>query len=181
MKQITPLFLAGYFDCDGSFQLQIGSRLSSSGKVNIRVNPRATIAFMDGEKQRDVLYAIQSTLQSGAIYFSNKGTEKAKISWMTTNVEDCLKVAEYVLPYLWQKERQARGFIKVCEIIRAGKLRRRGINLYGGEKIYSKEQLIEMITIATTLNAGIQNIKYRESQSRNTQYYLDMIEKIYTT
>lgn len=180
MKQINPYFLAGYFDCDGSFQLQINVRKSSSGKENIRINPRAVIAFKDGKERREVLEDIRVYVGGGQIYISNEGKVNAKVSWMTTNVEDCLKVAKIVVDLLYQKGRQARGFIEVCNMIKGGKNRRSGINMYGGQKIYSKEEMIKMVKIAITLNEGMQMNRWRESQSRDIDHYLQKIEEIYS-
>jgi len=179
MKNITPFYLAGVIDGEGTFTLQINLRKSSSGKENIRINPRVGIGLRYKEKEYKLLEAIKEKLKVGTIYLSNKGKETAKCMYMTTNVEDCITIAEYVLPYLYLKEKQAIRFIKICKMIKAGKLRRKGINMYGGEKIYSKEEMIEMITVATTLNEGTQMTRFRESTGRNTQYYLNIIEKLY--
>lgn len=178
MKEINPYFLAGCLDCDGSFQLQISVRKSTSGKKNIRINPRVVIAFKDGEKQRAVLEAITKEV-GGKIYISNKDKGNAKVSWMTTNVDDCISVTEYVLPHLWQKDRTAERFLGVCEIIRDGKARRKGVNMYGGEKIYNKEQMIRMATVATSLNDSMQTARFRNTLGRDLGYYLKIIEEIY--
>jgi hypothetical protein len=178
-EKINPSFLAGYIDCDGGFQLQVNIRKSTSGRKNIRLNPRISISFKDGKKQREVLEAIRDVV-GGSIYFSNEGKENAKVNWMTTNVEDCIRVARYVLPCLCQKEEIAKRFIWACEVISNGKTRRKGTNMYGGEKIYSKEEMIEMVKIATSLNETMQVVRFRESTGRNFNFYLKEIDQIYS-
>lgn len=179
LKHITPSYLAGLIDGDGSFQLQINTRETNRGVKNIRINPRVVVAFKYRDKEALVVNQIALDY-GGRMYITNKGKDNAKVSWMTTNIEDCIKITEEVIDELMIKDEIAGRFLSACYKLRDFKKKRKGVNFWKGERVYSKSELIELVTISTSLNFGMQETRWRNSLGRNLDYYLKYIDDVYS-
>ena len=175
--KLSILYIAGLIDGDGSFQLQIKFR----DKVGrFQINPRVQIGFKHLKKQERLLRKVQKFFDAGKTYISNKGKENAIIRWMTTNVDDTIKVCELVIPYLEIKGEQAKKLSWVCKLMKSKKGKRycKGITTTSFD-IYSKIEMLKIAKIATTMNAGMQTNRFRKAKGRDTQYYINQLNQIY--
>lgn len=175
----SPEYIAGIIDGEGSLMLQLSEKQHKDGTVGLHFNPRVSICFKHKEREEKLLYDIQKTINGGRIYISNIGTDKAIVSFYTTRIFDTLKLCELVKPYLCLKEKQADMLIEACKLIQE---RHRGYGMTSGVKgirTFSKEDYQKLVTIATTMNAGLQSTRWRETKGRNTEYYLKLVDKMY--
>ncbi len=178
--KISPYYLAGLIDGDGSFQLQINVRKSKNSEIrSIRLNPRVAIGFRHGQEEEKVLRDILRDCGFGKVYLINKGAENAKVVFMTTNIKDCISATEFVIDHLRIKRDKAEKFLEMCLKIKEGMKRRYSGRFWEGEKIYTKGEMIEMVTVAVTLNRGRQGRRFRNTLGRDLNYYLKAIDEIY--
>ena len=79
------------------------------------------------------------------------------------------------------KREQCSRLLEVAELVKSKKPLRyiKGFKTTSFD-IYTKEEMLKIVTIATTMNAGKQVEKYRNSTGRDTKYYIDEINKIYS-
>ena len=176
MKLSIP-YIAGLIDGDGSFQLQIKFR-DKEGRFQI--NPRVQIGFKHLPKEEKLLYQVQKYFNAGKIYISNRGKENAIIRFWTTNLDDTIKVCKLVIPFLELKKEQAKKLLSVCELMKSKRKKRycKGFTTTSFD-IYSKAEMIRIAKIATTMNAGMQTNRFRKARGRDTQYYINQLNKIY--
>ena len=175
MKLSIP-YISGLIDGDGSFQLQVAIRKNGSFIINSRV----MIGMKHLEKEERLLKEIQKFFNAGKIYISNKGKENAMIRWMTTNVDDTTKVCEIVKPYLRLKARQCQQLLWAGNLVKS-KTSKRYIKGYltKSKDIYSKAEMLKIVKITTTMNAGMQSNRFRKANGRDEQYYIKQLSKIY--
>jgi len=175
MKLLIP-YIAGLVDGDGCFQLQVAIRKNGSFVINSRV--MIGMKYFRGEEK--LLKEVQSFFNAGKIYISNKGKENAVIRWMTTNVDDTIKVCEIVKPHLRLKIKQSQQLLWACNLVKS-KASKRYIKGYltKSSDIYSKAEMLKIVKIATTMNVGMQTNRFRKSKGRDTQYYINQLNKIY--
>lgn len=178
MKLSIP-YIAGLIDGDGSFQLQIKFR--DRKNKTFQINPRVQIGFKYLLKEEKLLYQIQKYFNAGKIYISNKDDkEKAVIRFWTTNLADTIKVCEEIIPYLVLKKEQAKKLLSVCKLMRSKKSKRycKGLTTTSFD-IYSKDEMLKIVDIATTMNVGMQTNRFRKARGRDTQYYINQLRQIY--
>lgn len=176
--RISRHYLAGLIDGEGTFQLQVRFR-NINGRFQI--NPRLQIGFKNLPSEVNLVRDIQKFLSAGKIYTSNKGKEKSIIRFCTTNVDNTIRACKLLLPYLRLKRHQCMKLLEVAELIKSKKTSRyiKGYKTTSFD-IYTKEEMIKIVNIATTMNASRQVEKYRYSKGRNTRYYLGKINEIYS-
>ena len=177
MKLSIP-YIAGLIDGDGSFQLQVKFR--DRKKKTFQINPRVQIGFKHLQKEEKLLYQVQKYFNAGKIYVSNKGKENAIIRFWTTNLDDTIKVCELVIPFLHLKKEQAKKLLSVCNLMKSKRKKRycKGLATSSFD-IYSKTEILKIVKIATTMNAGMQTNRFRKAKGRDTQYYVNKIKQIY--
>ena len=175
---LSPEYIAGILDGEGSFSCQI--KYNNMNTLR-QISPRIMIGFKQSEKETSLINTIQKELGVGKIYISNDGKENGIVRWMTITPEDVISMCEKVLPYLQLKQDQCRSVLDIAKIIR-DRRDRRYINGYKTKlsDIYTKEELTMIIKSATTMNASRQVNKYRNTLGRNTDYYLEMLDRMYT-
>jgi hypothetical protein len=170
-------YVAGILDGEGSFQIQ----LNHNRKIvkNLAITPRIIIGFKKDKEESALLCEFQKQF-GGKIYISNDGTEKAMVRWMTTKLDETVNVAATVLPLLHLKKSQCEKLLIVARVMQGHQDRR---YIKGPTTslidIYSKDELQMIVKTATTMNAGRQNTKYRDTKGRNTDYYLELVDKMY--
>ena len=128
--------------------------------------------------ETEVLKGIQETLGGGRMYVSNEGTDKSIVSFFTTRIDETIKLCEMLIPHLIIKKTQAEKLLCVCNLMRlrldnSGKFRQKTT------EIYTKEDMQKIIITATTMNKGLQSTRWRETKGRNTDYYLELVDKMY--
>ncbi len=169
---MTAEYLAGLLDGEGTFQLQIQFRKTSG---RFQINARVQIGFKHLPEEEILIKKIQKHFQAGGIYFTS-----GIVRFSTTNVDDTIKVCKFVYPYLQLKKEQCKKLLWVAELVKSKKSLRyiKGFKTTSFD-IYSKEEMIKIVTISTTMNEGKQSGKYRNSRGRDTKYYIDKINEIY--
>lgn len=174
--EISTSYIAGLIDGDGSFQLQVAIRENGSFIINSRV----MIGMKHLEKEEKLLRQIHKFFNAGKIYISNKEKENAIIKFWTTNVDDTVKVCKMVEPFLQLKKRQCHQLLWACNLVQSKKDKRycKGY-LTKSKDIYSKAEMLKIVKIATTMNDGMQANRFRNSKGRDTQFYINEINKIY--
>ena len=165
-------YLAGIIDGEGTFQLQVRFRKIVG---RFQINPRVQFGFKNLPEEAQLVFDIQRFLKAGKIYQT-----AGIIRFTTTNVNDTIKVCKLLLPYLRIKKEQCRKLLSIAELIKSKKNRRyiKGFKTTSFD-IYTKNEMLKVVTIATTMNASKQTEKYRNTLSRDTKYYIEKIEEIY--
>lgn len=178
MDSVFLSYVAGLVDGEGSFNIQLSVR-DYKGIENLRFNPRMCIGMKADAEEVKLLDSIGKAFGLN-VYHSNVGTDHHIIRIMGTNVDVNISFTNLILPYLKLKKEKAIKFLRVCELIKRGRdARYKDMRNFSKEKVYTKEEMIEIIEIATTMNIGKQSTRFRDSQSRNKQYFLDYINKLY--
>lgn len=168
--EIFYSYLAGLMDSDGCFCIPIALR-KTGNKTNadyVSIRPMLRIGW--AEYTAGCLQRIRDRIGAGKIYVSNKGKNFAVIYWQTTNWGDTVDVSKKILPYILLKREQCKKMIYIGEKFIAANARNR--------KNKPKDLILEMAHISCTMNPEIrQTLRYRES--KNFDYWKDIIEKIY--
>jgi hypothetical protein len=176
---VTPEYVAGLVDGEGSFTLQIHETKWKDGRHGIGLNSRVQIGFSHRPKEEEVLKKVQKLLGGGKIYISNKGTDKAMIVLWTTNYDDTIKFCEMLIPHLIIKKRQAKMLLEAAKLIKK-RHESRDTFMTKGTQIYSKADYTKLIEISTTMNQTTQVQRWRNAKGRNKDFYLAMLDTMYT-
>lgn len=134
MNRDHVIYLAGLMDGEGTWSIQ-------QQKPPRRFNPRMTMSLKYGHEALELLVATFG----GSIY---SYPENFKRWSMGRNVDQTI-ATEALLPYLVIKQDIAQRFLYALSIWPS----RKGVNTYGGEKVWTDDLVAEMTEIAHTLNA----------------------------
>jgi hypothetical protein len=136
-------YLAGLFDGEGSFSIQVGLRHYKDGSPSGWVNPSMSVNLYYGDEVLDHFVAAFG----GQIYAYKKGGRRWHLG-----TRDAARVAAVALePHLEIKRDIARRFIQaldLCPTVGRGG----GANRRAGERVWSPQQVIDVAEIALTLN-----------------------------
>jgi hypothetical protein len=137
-------YIAGLFDGEGSFSIQVLFRRNKkTGVDSVMVNPRITITLLDTEKNNNALKRCVNKF-GGKLYPDKTGLTR----WSLGKKKNLLNVSNILIPYLSIKDDIGRKFVLTLEKFPS----RKGVASALGEKVWSKELLEEVATAAYTLN-----------------------------
>ena len=153
MSKESLIWLAGFIDGDGS--IHIGVRIqNANGNDYIAIRPVLNITqHIDCKWICDY---VQKELNIGSVYVANRNNASAKATWQTLRIDDMITVLELIQPYLKLKKRQANAVLPVLKAwsIEAKK-GRAGKNMYGGDRLRSQKIVLDIVKVATSLNANM--------------------------
>lgn len=144
------IYLAGLFDGEGSFSIQVDVRATKKGIKNVRFNPRLTLTLCYGAEE--ALSLLQSTF-GGQIYVYDKITPHT-YRWNLSRIEELKRATSSLIPHLIVKREIARRFLDTLE--KFPSFRRYHAS---HERTWTKELCIEVATIAYTLNPNGKTFK----------------------
>lgn len=152
-------YLAGLFDGEGSFSIQVGLRQRKSNPPSIWFNPCLSMTLYYG---REVLELLQERLGGKCyVYPRSNGTGGR---WCLGQKEKVLKVAKELQPHLEIKKDICGRFIQALELFPAGKRINNG-------RVWSPDVAVAVAEIALTLNPP------RSRKSNKTLEYLTVFKK----
>lgn len=154
-------YLAGLFDGEGTFSIQVDMRRSSSGKDSVRFNPRMSMTIKYG---KEVLLEYVEAF-GGTIY---EYPDQGEYRWNLGTRKELLVAANQLLPHLRIKKKIAGRFIEALEIFPEKRASHRL-----GERSWTEEMVNKVAYIALTLNPD------SARKSPKTIEYLKELEKIY--
>jgi len=154
-------YLAGLFDGEGTFSIQVDMRRSSSGKDSVRFNPRMSMTIKYG---KEVLLEYVEAF-GGTIY---EYPDQGEYRWNLGTRKELLVAANQLLPHLRIKQKIAKRFIEALEIFPEKRASHRL-----GERSWTEEMVNKVAYIALTLNPD------SARKSPKTIEYLKELEKIY--
>ncbi|MGH7204519.1 MAG: LAGLIDADG family homing endonuclease [Candidatus Levyibacteriota bacterium] len=161
MDEHELFYLAGLFDGEGSFSIQVQIR-EYKGRKNVRFNYRMTLSLKYGAKPiMDLL--IKNF--GGQIYEYN-GKEGNMFRWNQSSRGSILRTCEYLIPRLRIKKVIGEKFVQALKIIPESRASHRT-----GQRSWTKEMVREVATIALTLNPT------RKSNKDLT--YLSELDKVF--
>lgn len=160
MTTITDPYFAGLFDGEGTFSIQVAVRATEKGVESVRFNPRMTMTLKYGH---ECLYELRRRF-GGQVYEYADGHAR----WNLSKRESLIYAASALRPYLVIKGQICDGFLNALD--RFPKTRA-GVNLHGGERVWTTEDVLFVARTALSLNP------YRKSPK--TQAIVDELEAIY--
>jgi len=162
-------YLAGLFDGEGSFCLQVVIRDTlprkdgtKKGTKSVIITPRVVMKLYRGWEK---VFPQFQELFGGKIYETKKGKEW---QWSLQDKKSCLFVAQSLLPHLHIKKEIAERFIEAIEMFPERKAAKRN-----GERDWTPELTDKVAYIALTLNPD------SARKSPKTIEYLKELEAIY--
>ena len=160
MKSIE--YLAGLFDGEGSFSIQVGLRQYKDQTPNMWVNPSMSVNLYYGSEVLD--HFVEAF--GGQIYSYQKGGVAAGRRWHLGKRVEVRDAAAAIMPHLEIKRDIARRFIEALDLCPA-------IDPKSGHKgrprAWSPEQAIEVAEIALALNPS------RSRRCNKTQEYVNVM------
>ena len=163
MNEAIFYYLAGIFDGEGTFSIQVNIR-ARKGIKSVHLNPRMTMSLKDGGKE--VMELLVNTF--GGNYYDYKGREDGMMRWALNKRLEIIKATNLLLPHLIVKKKIAQRFLEALEMFPENRQAHRL-----GMRSWTKETVMKVANIAFTLNP------YRKS--KKTLDYLKELEKIYQT
>lgn len=154
-------YLAGLFDGEGTFSIQVDMRKASSGRDSVRFNPRMGMTIKYG---KEVLLEYIEAF-GGTIY---EYPEQGEYRWNLGTRQELLIAAKTLLPHLRIKKRIAERFIEALEIFPETRAKHRL-----GERSWTEEMVNKVAYIALTLNPE------SARKSPKSIEYLKELEQIY--
>jgi hypothetical protein len=137
METNTLAYLAGLFDGEGTFSIQVSIR-SHNGRDNILINPRMTMTLKYGP---EVLKELQSAF-GGQIYLYPDAQR-----WNLSKREPLIHAAATLIPYLRIKHEVAVRFIEALEAFPKTRMAHGS-----GNRSWTPEMVERVASIALTLN-----------------------------
>lgn len=162
------IYLAGLFDGEGSFSIQVDTRRTKPRKngvqtetVHIHCNPRMSMTIKYGKE------VLQELIEEfgGTVY---DYPEQGEHRWFLGKREEQLVAAKALLPYLRIKKHICERYIEALEMFPTDRKDR-----YNGERSWTPELTNKVAYIALTLNPG------SSRKSPKTIEYLEELKKIY--
>jgi LAGLIDADG endonuclease len=150
------VYLAGLFDGEGTFSIQINVRVSKKGKPSVHFNPRMTTTLSYGVEVLDELVQVFG----GEVYPYKDGSRR----WSLGKREDLIAAATKLLPYLRIKRQIAEQFIEALEIFPTVRVAHRK-----GERSWTLDMTLRVARIALALNPykkskkGVEYLKVLEA------------------
>jgi hypothetical protein len=148
-------YLAGLFDGEGTFSIQVDTRWSK--RENVRFNPRMSMSLLGGN---GVLQELIDEF-GGTIYSYDDGTRR----WNLGTKNELIKATKKLLPYLRIKKHIGNRFLKALELFptkRAGHRTKRSWN----NKITQKVAYIALTLNPSSSRKSPKNIQYLEDLKR---------------
>lgn len=137
-------YLAGLFDGEGSFSIQVGLRQYKSRPPSIYFNPSMSVNLYYGT---DVLEAFREEF-GGQIYPYSRNGESRGARWHLGRHEEVMKAAGTLQPYLEIKNEICRRFIEALTLFPSPG----GANRKKGDRVWLPDVAVKVAEIALTLN-----------------------------
>jgi hypothetical protein len=152
-------YLAGLFDGEGSFSIQINIRQYKQ-KPSILLNPRMTMTLKYGS---EVLKEFKEAF-GGQIYSYKDAYKDGMVRWNLSKIFPLINATKLLLPYLRIKKDIANRFLSALQLIPYSHGERHGWN---------QEIAIKVAEIALTLNP------VRSRKSSKSINYIETIKQAY--
>ena len=152
-------WFAGFLDGEGCFSIVLAKQRTANDFLAVK--PQIRVGLKNTSNETSLISYIQSNIGAGKIYYSNKNKENGVVYWQTTKLSEAIEVTKKVLPFLILKKKRAENFLRALEIwvnTRQADTGRR----YHGLRLRTKEEVLELVKIATSLNSGRQTKRYRD-------------------
>jgi len=149
-------WLAGFWDADGCFSIALAKQRTANNYLAVK--PVVSVG-QRGDHDWIIKY-IYKKLGFGRTYLINRGAIISKATWQTTKIDDAIKIAKLLEPYLILKKRKAQRFIEALELWKNTKHK---VDFRSqGKKLRTKKDILKVIKIATTLNEDRQEKRYKD-------------------
>lgn len=159
----TLAYLAGLFDGEGTFCIQVSVRDALSAKPSVLIHPRMSMTLKFGNEVLDDL----ATALGGRCYVR---PDVATRVWSLSRRDHALSAARTLAPFLRVKRRVCERFIEALEIMPSvRKVHRRG------ERTWTAEMAVRVAEIAFTLNPGGK----LSEQKRTTEFRLAALRRAF--
>jgi hypothetical protein len=152
------VYLAGLFDGEGTFSIQVNVRITSSGRKSVHFNPRMTMTLSYGTEVLDELVAVFG----GEVYPYKDGARR----WSLGQREAMQAATAKLLPHLRIKRRVAERFLEALAIFPTSRKAH-----FKGERSWTLEMVVKVARIALALNPT--------KKSPKTAEYLKVLEASY--
>jgi len=136
-------YLAGLFDGEGSFSIQVALRSYKQNRPSIYLNPCMSMTLYYGA---DVLQFLQERF-GGRVYPYAKRSEHGGI-WHLGRVANLTLAAQALLPHLVIKKSIAERFLEALSMFPS----RIGVDHLNGHRAWSPDVAVKVAEIALTLN-----------------------------
>ena len=150
-------YLAGLFDGEGSFSIQVGLRESRGRRPAAHFNPSMSVNLYYGTEVLDLFVEHLG----GTIYPYAKGGRR----WHLGRRVDVTAAAELLLPHLIVKRQIAERFLEALSLFPSMEGRQRK----GYERVWTPELSVRVAEMALTLNPA------RARRSNKTAEYLEVM------
>ena len=131
-------YLAGLFDGEGSFSIQVNIRSTTKGKQNVQFSPKMTMTL----RHRKPLEMLVEQF-GGAIYENKNGSFR----WSLNKVSSLRTAAGMLLYYLIAKKDVCSTFLEALKLFPEDR-----VNRFAGERAWSEENALKVAQIAMKLN-----------------------------
>ena len=149
-------WLAGFWDADGCFSISLAKQRTANDYLAVK----PVVSIGQRSDHVWVIDYIYKNLGFGKTYLINRDTVIGKATWQTTKMDDAIKIAKLLEPYLVLKKEKAQRLIEALELwkntVHKGELKLRR----NCKKTRSKEDVLKVVKIATTLNEDRQEKRY---------------------
>lgn len=138
-------YFAGLMDGEGSFSIQVRSRVSTSGRTNVDLIPKMSLTLYAGGEVLDEMVEVFG----GAV--SRRANERAsgiESRWNLCKRVDLIDAASSLHPHLRVKRVTCERFLHALSIFPTSR------KAHGkGQRSWTADQIVEVAHIAYTLNA----------------------------
>lgn len=159
-------YLAGLFDGEGSFSIQVDTRGRNPNRPSIRFAPSLSLNLYYGSEVLD--HFVDAF--GGQIYPYQKNGIPAGRRWHLGRKETVLSAALCLEPYLEIKQDICRRFIRAINLFPDLK----GVNKSAGQRSWTVENALEVAEIALNLNPA------RSRKSNKTAEYVEFLREALT-
>lgn len=151
------IYLAGLFDGEGSFSIQVRRDARHKQRYYVNFTPRMLLKLRYGHEEP---LALLQEIFGGEIYYHKKSKCH---QWCISKRSIVNEAAMQLLPYLKIKRKVCELFLEALALFPV--FNRKGTNLYGGQRIWSKETALRVAEIALTMNPA-SNLKLKKKIAR---------------
>lgn len=153
-------YLAGLFDGEGSFSIQVDMReYNKTKRKNVRFNPRMCMTIKYGSEVLDELVEEFG----GTVYYYKNGQNR----WNLGSREALIVAAERIYPYLRIKKDICARFLEALYVFPKAKS---GAS-FGGVRAWNKEMVVKVAKIALSLNPPTSR-----KTSKTGEYVKELVE-----